>query len=69
MSQLGIFARGLAARIAGAFGGNGGPSRGQRQSRASDEATFSQHELTSENDERELRSRERELRVLMSNWM
>ena len=69
MSALGSFVRGIALCAASALGLGGPAGHGERQGSVSADAGASPAGRSAPTSERDLRDRERELRILMSNWM
>jgi hypothetical protein len=69
MSALRSLVRGIAARTAGVLGLNRPAGHSERPGAASADTSASATARTDPVSERDLRDRERELRILMSNWM
>jgi hypothetical protein len=69
VSAFGSLIRGISLRAAGALGLGGPADRGERSGLVSTDANASAGAPTGSITERDLRDRERELRILMSNWM
>lgn len=68
MSALGSLIHDIVARAAGAVG-LGSPTGRERPHAASMDARASASPDTNSTSDQDLRDRERELRILMSNWM
>ena len=69
MRTLGSFAQAIAARVAGALGLSRRAGLADRPGPVSADRGAPPTAFTGAVSERDLRDRERELRILMSNWM